>query len=83
MKYLYVDESGDLGDYVSPGGYVNSKSSKYFTLGGIVVDEKTKADFETKTKNLIQKHFGGITLPSNFKLHYRPLRQKNSIQSTV
>ncbi len=30
MKYIYIDESGDLGDKYS--------SSKYFVLGAVVVD---------------------------------------------
>lgn len=75
MWYLYIDESGDMGDYPNKNVYLNNKSSKYFTLGGIVVDENTKIDFETKTKALIEKHFGAMELPRNFKLHYHPLRQ--------
>lgn len=37
MKYIYIDESGDLGDKYS--------SSKYFVIGEIIVDNPKYPDF--------------------------------------
>ena len=76
MYYLYIDESGDPGGCLNSNNNVNDSSFKFLTLGGIIVNEETKKDFEIKTRDLIQKHFGNITLRENFKLHYHPLRQK-------
>ena len=76
LYYLYIDESGDAGDYLTTSGHINSNSSKFFTLGGIIVNENTKNNFETNTTQLIQHHFSGVSLEDNFKLHYHPLRQK-------
>ena len=76
MYRLYIDESGNPGPYIDSNGSVISGSTRYFTLGGIIVDEPTKADFESKIEKLVGKLFNGVNLPDNFKLHYHPLRQK-------
>ena len=43
MKYIYIDESGDLGDSYS--------STKYFVIGAVIVDNPKKfARIIKKTK---------------------------------
>lgn len=76
MYYLYVDESGDHDDYFGPNGDVTSNRTKYFTLGGIIFDERSKSDFEFYHSYLIDKYFSGFELPTNFKIHYHELRYK-------
>lgn len=76
MYRLYIDESGNPAPYVDGGGNVIDGRTKYFTLGGIIVDDRTKADFDSKIEELVCRLFHGIDLPDNFKLHYHPLRQK-------
>ena len=46
MKYVYIDESGDLGSTYS--------SSKYFVMAGIMVDNPKKLD--NLIKNTYRKH---------------------------
>lgn len=76
LYYLYIDESGDTGDYRAPNGTIIEGSSRYFTLGGIIVDDQLRIDFENKVNQLVRETFLDISLPKNFKLHYQPLRQK-------
>ena len=75
MFYLYLDESGDDGDYdetnTDKGG-----SSRYVTLGGIIVNQDSKEIFETIHNKLIHKYFSNFDLPLNFKLHYTELREQ-------
>ena len=72
MYYLFLDESGDLGDF---NGQQNGKggSSRFFTVGGIIVDENNKLLFEENYRKVISAHFN-FNLPSNFKLHYKKIR---------
>lgn len=74
MYHLYIDESGDEGDYVNSNGTIIAGSSKYFTIGGIIVKDTDVTKFNTDYSDIISTYFNGITLPSNFKLHYYPLR---------
>jgi len=76
MYYLYVDESGDAGDFTDKEGKIIEGSSKYFTLAGIIVNDIVQMEFEEELDQLINETFEGIALPDNFKLHYHPLRQK-------
>ena len=76
MFYLYIDESGDTGDYKRPDGSIIIGSSKYFTLAGIIVSEQSRIEFEKEFDQLINETFEDVTLPQNFKLHYHPLRNK-------
>lgn len=78
MYYLYIDESGDVGDYRDKIGQTIQGSSRYFTLAGIIVNDVARVQFETEFDKLIAETFDGITLPSNFKLHYQPMRQKQN-----
>ena len=65
MKYVYIDESGDLGSKKS--------SSKYFVLAGIMVSKPKKLD--NLIKNTYRKHknirdmneIKGTTTPENVK----------------
>jgi hypothetical protein len=65
MKYVYIDESGDLGSKKS--------SSKYFVLAGIMVSKPKKLD--NLIKNTYRKHknvrdmteIKGTTAPENVK----------------
>jgi len=76
MYYLYIDESGDPNDYLDPEGKVITGSSKFFTLGGIIVEENDRIHFENTYSTIMNRYFSNITLPTNFKLHYHPLRNK-------
>jgi len=76
MYYLYIDESGDAGDYLDSAKKVIPGSSKFYTLGGIIVEDKNTIYFKNAYDKIIKQYFEGISLPSNFKLHYHPLRQK-------
>lgn len=71
MYYLYVDESGDEGDYNENSG----ESSRYFTLAGIIVDEAGRYNFKVALDAILSRYFKGVQLPPNFKLHYHDLRQ--------
>jgi hypothetical protein len=65
MKYIYIDESGDLGSKKS--------SSRYFVLAGIMVSKPKKLD--NLIKNTYRKHknirdmneIKGTTTPKNVK----------------
>lgn len=74
MYYLFIDESGDAGDYLDKDGKIIEGSSKYFTLGGIIVHENQVKNMNLAVKSIIEKYFKGIQLPKNFKLHYHKLR---------
>lgn len=76
MYSLYIDESGDVGDFIDANGLPIKGSSKYFTLAGIIVDDPARIQFEDEFEKLIAETFDGIQLPHNFKLHYQPMRQK-------
>ena len=77
MYYLYIDESGDVGDYRDKSDKIIHGSSKYFTLAGIIVEDETRIEFEEEFDRLIYETFDGVDLGSDFKLHYQPLRQKH------
>ncbi len=75
MTYnLYVDESGDEGDYLDADKKPIVGSSPYFVLGGIIVDESTVQRFEDEYDYMLYYRFHGNPLPEKFKLHYYPLR---------
>ena len=65
MKYIYIDESGDLGS--------NKSSSGYFVLAGVMVSKPKKLD--NLIKNTYRKHknirdmneIKGTTTPENVK----------------
>ena len=73
---MYIDESGDSSPYLDKAEKVIDGSSKWFSLGGIIVNEDTKLDFNSKIEKLIKQFFNNVKLSDNFKLHYHPLRQK-------
>jgi hypothetical protein len=74
LYYLYIDESGDEGDYLDSNGQVIRGSSRYFTAGGIIVKDTDVQVFEREYNNIVTNYFAGIALPLNFKLHYYELR---------
>ena len=74
MYYLYIDESGDHDDY-RENFLGNPITSKFFTLGGIIVDEKSKKEFHDHHEKIKTEYFKGIKLGNNFKLHYHEARQ--------
>ncbi|MCA9820868.1 MAG: DUF3800 domain-containing protein [Nitrosarchaeum sp.] len=76
MYYLYIDESGDIGDYRDANDNIIPGSSKYFTLAGIIVNDETRIAFEEELDKLLTETFDGIELPECFKLHYQELRQR-------
>ena len=72
--HLYVDESGDEGDYLDGNENPIRGSSRYFILAGIIVDDGTVPLFEQECDTMLNNYFHGQSLPANFKLHYYPLR---------
>ena len=73
MYYLYLDESGDPGDYLDENCKVIKNSSKYFTLAGIIVNQTEIHKLNQQIEDLVHKYFKSIPLDKNFKLHYQPL----------
>lgn len=74
---LFLDESGDDGDYYNILGSPIQGSSKFLTVGGIMVQDKNIQRFESLHKTILEKYFvdKGIELESNFKLHYSSLKR--------
>jgi hypothetical protein len=77
LYYLYIDESGDEGDYLDGNGQIIVGSSRFFTAGGIIVKDTDVQLFENEYNNIITNYFAGITLPPRFKLHYYSLRMNH------
>jgi len=75
MYYLYLDESGDEGDYDVSNDNSRDGSSRFFTLGGIIVKEENREHFKSKLDSIKSTFFAGIDLHTNFKLHYFDLRK--------
>lgn len=77
MYYLFLDESGDDGDYYNPQGQVIKGSSKWITVAGIAVEDTDIIDFQWSYDSILDRYFiqKGITLPPNFKLHYAELKR--------
>lgn len=76
MYYLYIDESGDDSLVLPLHTMFYDNTVRYFVVGGIIVDEDGKKQFEQTLNNIMTDYFPGITLPPNFKLHYEGLRNK-------
>lgn len=74
MYYLYLDESGDPKRYRDENGNVRFRSSRYFTIAGIIVNEESKKQFDEKYQSILNEFFSNIELEPNFKLHYNKLR---------
>jgi Protein of unknown function (DUF3800) len=74
LYYLFLDESGDEGDFnnnkTNKGG-----SSEFFTIGGIIIKDENRYKFKTIYDLIISRFFDKIKLPNNFKLHYTDLRE--------
>ncbi|MEX0656681.1 MAG: DUF3800 domain-containing protein [Nitrosopumilaceae archaeon] len=77
MYYLYIDESGDPGDYRDENGKIILRSSRYFTLAGIIVNDEVQSQFHEQYERIKSVYFGRFTLPANFKLHFNSLRMQN------
>jgi hypothetical protein len=76
MYYLYLDESGDPGPYRDGDGKVILRSSRFFTLAGILVNDAVKKQFEDEYKKIMSTYFNRFTIPSGFKLHFNSLRMQ-------
>jgi len=76
LYHLYIDESGDLGDYLDESYRVIRGSSGFFTLAGIIVSDDEKERLDGAIRLAIDRYFSSIPLPERFKLHYHPLRNK-------
>ena len=77
MYTLFLDESGDDGDYLDSNGDVIFGSSKYLVVGGIIIKDTIINDFDNALSNLLDKYFikKGIVPPQNFKLHCTDLNK--------
>lgn len=76
MYYLYLDESGDAGNPRGTDGNFILRSTRYFTLAGIIVDEGVRTQFHSEYQKIMSLYFSKFTLPTNFKLHYNSLRMQ-------
>lgn len=78
LHLLFIDDCGDDGDYTVTKRRLDGKggSSKFFTLGGIIVDEKNEMLFSVERSAIVEEFFNPP--PQNFKLHYEELRSKRS-----
>lgn len=77
MYHLFLDESGDDGDYIDSNGNIIPGSSKYLVVGGILIKDTKIRDFDNRLRDLLDKYFtqNNITLPQNFKLHCTDLKK--------
>ncbi|WP_323737536.1 DUF3800 domain-containing protein (plasmid) [Methanosphaera sp. ISO3-F5] len=80
MSYIYIDESGDLGN--------KEVSSKYFVIAAIEVKDSKKLDrIITKIRRNSKKYINttneikGATLPKNFKK--KILKKVNSLDNNI
>ena len=78
MYYLYLDESGKPARYRDEQGKVILENSRYFTLGGIAVNDDSLEKFHSVYSTIVNTYFSGITLSETFKLHYNSLRMLES-----
>lgn len=73
--FLYIDESGDPGRYLDANRNPIPGSSKWFTLGGIIVGEEAKYNMSMDVTRLALSFFPQSTMDTT-KLHYQQLIQK-------
>lgn len=79
MSYIFIDESGDLGDKKS--------SSNYFVMAGIKVDDYKKLDRiirktrNSTKKNIISNEIKGNNLPKYIKI--KILKKLNNINYEI
>lgn len=73
MYYLYLDESGASRDIHELILNSNEITCKFFTIGGIIVNDEGKSKFKNGYNTILKTHFD-FQLPSNFKLHFDELR---------
>jgi len=74
MYYLYLDESGKPTNYRDNNGNIILENSRYFTLGGIAVDESARQKFYRVYDEIMFRYFADFELKTTFKLHYNELR---------
>lgn len=74
LYYLYLDESGKPTRYRDGQGEVILENYRYFTLGGIAVNDDSLGEFHNAYSTIIATYFPGTDLGDNFKLHYNALR---------
>lgn len=72
---LYIDESGDEGVFDISKYNNKDGSSRYFTLGGIIVHHENTSYFNNELENIKNDFFNHIS-NKNFKLHYVDLRNQ-------
>jgi hypothetical protein len=75
LYHLYIDESGDEGDYKGTSNVIGG-SSQFFTLGGIIVRQEFRPQFTTELDKIKSDFFNNMILPPDFKLHYSELRER-------
>lgn len=77
MYYLYIDESGDPGKYRDGNGNVILRSSRFYTLAGILVNDSVKNQFEVEYQKIMSVYFSRFpNIPQGFKLHFNSLRMQ-------
>lgn len=56
MYIVFIDESGQPGGWDKEKGYLNKNTSKFFTLGGFMINDENIKDIETKFKGIKIKY---------------------------
>ena len=83
MYRFYMDESGidTLPNDVHKIGFMD----KWFTAGGIIVNDASIKYFKDAHDSIMQRYFfnNNIKIPITFKLHYSDLRQKRDPYSKL
>ena len=72
---LYLDESGDEGKYNINQDMTKDGISRFFTIGGIIVEDKNIPLFRKRMDELLEKYFHNIDHFNKFKLHYNDFLQ--------
>lgn len=73
MYYLYLDESGASRDIHELILNSNEVTCKFFTIGGIIVNDESKTHFKSGYDIILKTYFDS-ELPNKFKLHFDELR---------
>jgi hypothetical protein len=73
LYYLYLDESGESINFDGDNNETEDLACRFFTIGGIIVNENDIPMFQNRYESTITNHFPS-KLPAGFKLHYEEVR---------
>ena len=73
LYYLYLDESGESINFDGVNNQPEDFACRFFTIGGIIVNETEIPKFKRRYESTITSHFPS-DIPAGFKLHYEEVR---------